>query len=168
MILKNAKNLDLSWVNFIPLKDAFRVAPISSVRTERSFYFLAMGSRYPLGRRLRVDSHYTALHNTTRQKPACIHIYRQLADTTCSDRHRQAKYCLLPIQATLSLSLVVGDGLMWIRASENHKRIFCRVVLCNVNRLLLGPRTGLDAVATRQITVLEDSSQGNSIVKPVA
>jgi hypothetical protein len=23
------------------------------------------------------DSHYTARHDTTRQKPACIHIYRQ-------------------------------------------------------------------------------------------
>jgi hypothetical protein len=31
---------------------------------------------------LRDDLHYTARHDTTRQKPACIHMYRQLTDTT--------------------------------------------------------------------------------------
>ena len=29
---------------------------------------------------LKVDSHHTARHDTTRQKSACIHIYRQLTE----------------------------------------------------------------------------------------
>jgi hypothetical protein len=32
-------------------------------------------------KRIRISSHYTARHDTTtRQKPACIHIFRQLRD----------------------------------------------------------------------------------------
>jgi hypothetical protein len=81
---------------------------------------------------LSVDSQYTARQDTTRQKPPCIEIYPQLTDTTCRGRHRQAKYSLLSIPTTLSLSLAVGDGLVWIRACENHKRIFRRVVLCRI------------------------------------
>jgi hypothetical protein len=72
------------------------------------------------------------IRGTTRQNPARIHIYRQLTDTACSDMHRGAKYSLLSVPATLSLSLAVGDGLVWIRACENHKGIFCRVLSCRI------------------------------------
>jgi hypothetical protein len=71
-------------------------------------------------------------------------------DTTKTSVHsrlpsvkRWAKYSLLAIPTIPSLLLAVGDGLRWIRACENHKGIFCRLVLCrvvpyNVNRPLRG------------------------------
>jgi hypothetical protein len=74
-------------------------------------------------------------------------------DTTRHDKNQraftfpsvntQAKYSLLSIPTTLTLSLPVGDGIMWIRACKDHERIFCRVVSyravpCNVNRPLFG------------------------------
>jgi hypothetical protein len=83
-----------------------------------------MVTRTRLSVTLRVDSHYTARHDKNQR--AC----------TSTSVNRQAKYSLLSIRTTLSLSLVVGDGLVWIWACENHKRVFCRVVSCryDVNR----------------------------------
>jgi hypothetical protein len=64
---------------------------------------------------------------------------RQRHNTTKTSVHshlpsvsRQAKYSLLSLPTTLSLSLAVSDGLMWIRACENHKIIFCHVLSCRV------------------------------------
>jgi hypothetical protein len=63
------------------------------------------------------------LYGTTRQKLVCIHIYFQFTDK---------QNILISIPKTVSLSLAVDDGLVWIRARENHKRIFCRVVTCRI------------------------------------
>jgi hypothetical protein len=69
-----------------------------------------------------VDSHYTARHDT---KKTSVHSHLPSVN-------RQAKYSLLSNPTTLSSPLSVRDGLVWIWACQNHKRIFCPVVSCRV------------------------------------
>jgi hypothetical protein len=61
------------------------------------------------------------------KKPACIHIYRQLTDRRNILFCQSQWHCLF-----LSLSLPVADLIVWIRAYQNHTRIFCHAVSCRV------------------------------------
>jgi hypothetical protein len=67
----------------------------------------------------------TKRHDTKRQKPACIHIYRRLTDRQNILFFQSKRHYLC-----LCLSLHVGDRLVWIPACQTHSRIICRVVSC--------------------------------------
>jgi hypothetical protein len=96
---------------------------VRSCRAQECFHLYASGSIHI---RCGTTRHDTTRHDTTRRDKSSVHSHLLSVNI-------QATYSLLSIPATLSLSLAVGDGLKSIRACENHKRIFCRVVwLCPV------------------------------------
>jgi hypothetical protein len=89
-----------------------------------SFVTMAHQCRNVLGV---LESIHIIRHDTTK-----ITVRSYLSSVNRYDMQWQAKYSLLSIPTTLSLSLAVSDGLVCNRTCENRKIIFCRIVWCCV------------------------------------
>jgi hypothetical protein len=85
--------------------------------------------------RLKVDSHYTARHDPTRQDKS----QRAFLST---GSYRQNIFFQRTRQC-LSLALPVGDWLLWTWACQNHTKRFCHVVSTRHDMASLGRNTSL-------------------------